>query len=75
MKDNGSKINLMDQVNYSSLMALTIQVPSHMDLLMEMEDISLAKAAIMKGKFDTMLQKEKDHQLTILKIILTLGNG
>lgn len=75
MKDSGSKTNLMDQANYSSLMALTIQVPSHMDLLMEMEDISLAKAAIMKGKFDTMLQKEKDHQLTILKIILTLGNG
>jgi hypothetical protein len=42
-------------------MALTIQAPSHMGLLMEMEDISLAKAAIMKGKFDTMLQKEKDH--------------
>lgn len=75
MKDSGSKTNLMDQVNYSSLMALTIQVPSHMGLLMEMEDISLAKAAIMKGKFDTMLQKEKDHQLTILKIILILDNG
>lgn len=56
-------------------MAHTTLAPSHMDSLMEMEDISSAKGAIMKAKSGIMLQKEKGHWLTILKIILIQDNG
>lgn len=75
MKDNGNKTNHMVQGSYFSLMDLITLVLLLTDSLMEMAAISSAKAAITKAKFGTMLQKEKEHQLTISKIIHIQDNG